>query len=83
MDPQAWRIREVVVDACAAIDAVESGRQPGDTLLAALCHLRLDLLALAADTCDCEAADDACGVVEQIDAALSRVADLLIDREAV
>lgn len=84
MDPQARRIREVVLDACAAIDALKGRGPPEDALVGALYHLRLDLLALAAETCDREAADDACGVVEEIDAALARIADLLaVHREAV
>lgn len=59
MDEYAIRIRDLIVDTCVVT-------QPLGTLL----HTRAELLALAEDTGDGEAADAACGAVVEIDAAV-------------
>ena len=71
MDAVAWKIRELVAESCALVQAVDDGTD--DTVVAVeLEHLRVRLLALADSAEECEAADAACGVVSDIDAALSR-----------
>lgn len=59
MDEDAMRIRDLIVDTCVAT-------QPLERLL----HIRAELLALADDTGDGEAADAACGAVIEIDVAI-------------
>lgn len=60
MDEYAMRIHELIVGTCVV-------SQPLGTLL----HTRAELLALAEDTSDGEAADAACGAVAEIDAAVN------------
>lgn len=65
MDEHATRIRQLIAGTCVA-------SQPAETLLCT----RAELLGLAHETLDREAADDACGAVGEIDAALlDRLAD--------
>lgn len=60
MDEQALRIHELIVGTCVA-------SQPAGVLL----HTRAELLALAEETGDPDAADAACGAVAEIDRAVS------------
>ncbi len=62
MDAEAWRIAELVVEACGLIGGGDVGQ---------LTHLRRELAVLARETQDGEAADTACGVVADIDRALT------------
>lgn len=60
MDKDAMRIQELIVDTCVAT-------HPLGTLL----QTRAELLALAEETSDCDAADAACGAVAEIDVAVN------------
>lgn len=60
MDEYAKRIQDLIVDTCVVT-------QP----LGALLHTRAELLMLAEDTRDADAADAACGAVAEIDAAVN------------
>lgn len=68
MDTGALEISELVVEACARIDALE--HRPSTPAVGELEHLRAHLLMLADETDDHEAADAARGVIADIDAAL-------------
>ncbi len=59
MDEYAKRIQDLIVDTCVV-------SQP----LGALLQTRAELLGLAEDTSDADAADAACGAVAEIDAAV-------------
>jgi len=74
MDAQAWRIAELVVEACGLIDAADG---PGD-----LEHLRHLLVVLSRETIDVEAADAACSVIADIDRALAGMGAHRTDRAA-
>lgn len=60
IDEHAVRIRELIVATCLV-------SQPEAVLL----HARCELVALATDTTEAEAADDAWGAVAEIDAAVA------------
>ncbi|HUH08527.1 MAG TPA: hypothetical protein VML96_12080 [Egibacteraceae bacterium] len=66
MDPVAWRVREVVLEACLLAARCRAGRITDDRTLASLECLRVDLLALAAQTSDLEVAADARDVAREI-----------------
>ena len=70
MDDASQRIRDLVVRAVAAAEAV-----PEVDSHRVLAGLRDELLALCDDTTDTEAADAACGAVHELDAALTRHGD--------
>lgn len=71
MDEYAECIRELIAGTCVA-------SQP----LSALLHTRTRLLALAELTVDPEAADDACGAVAEIDAAVDERSARSVHRRA-
>ncbi|HWB71948.1 MAG TPA: hypothetical protein VG452_07005 [Egibacteraceae bacterium] len=82
--PVGTVIREVVLDACGAIAAVDRGGPAAAAALVSLEHLRAELLAAAADTCEQQDADDACGMVAEIDAVLAAAeARSFLHRQAV
>lgn len=62
MDREADRIRGLILDTC-------DGAQPASALV----EVRAELLALAAQTRDGEAADDACQHAQDLDARLHRL----------
>lgn len=71
MDREAHRIRELIVDTC-------DGAQTD----VALTDARAELLALAAETGDGEAAADACEHARDLDAALRRLDETAPARRA-
>lgn len=77
MDPQAERIRDLVIEASAVVDWLESGRGDLEIVGAALIYLRDELCGLAGQTADVEANDAACEMVDAIDRIL---ADPLVPR---
>lgn len=60
MDEYAKRIQDLIVDTCVVSQPLE-----------ALLQTRVELLGLAEDTSDADAADAACGAVTEIDAAVN------------
>ena len=70
MDTEGRRIRELVIEAGALLEWVETGRADLDVIGAALLYLRDELAHLAGLTADTEAAAAACDVVNGIEAAL-------------
>ncbi|MPZ89307.1 MAG: hypothetical protein GEU81_14815 [Nitriliruptorales bacterium] len=71
MDSEAGQIRELVVEACARIDELD--RPPSARAIGELEHLRDQLLTLADETAEHDAADAACGAGCDIDDALRSV----------
>ncbi len=71
MDPEALRIRELVVEAGAMVDWLASGRGDVEIVGAALLYLRDELSMLADHTADSEACSAACGMIDEIQAALA------------
>jgi hypothetical protein len=69
VDREAGRIAELVAEACGHLQQLTriDGRGDQDGYLE---HVRARLAALAACTCDDEAADEACAMIADIDAAL-------------
>ena len=67
MDPQAQRIRELVIEAGVLIDWLETGRGDLEIVGAALLYLRDELGALADQTADAEACSAACEMVASVD----------------
>ena len=67
MDPQAERICELVIEAGALVDWLETGRGDLEIVGAALIYLRDELCALVGQTADREASDAACEMVDAID----------------
>jgi hypothetical protein len=74
MDTYASRIIELVVEACTLSGSSPPRPADAERIAMALLQLRADLLALAAATTNAEAADAACGAVEEIDDALACLA---------
>lgn len=81
MDAQALRIDELVGEACGLVRRVERG-VAGRELVIELECLRAELLALARGTADQQAADAACGVVGDLDAALDQLGRRTASRAA-
>ena len=71
MDSEAARIRELVIEAGALVDWLETGRGDLEIVGAALIYLRDELCALSEETGDAEACSACCGMVETIDAMLA------------
>ena len=71
MDREALRISELVIEAGALVDWLETGRGDVEIVGAALIYLRDQLCALSEETGDAEACGAACGMVEAIDATLA------------
>lgn len=71
MDPQADRICDLVIEAGALVDWLETGRGDLEIVGAALIYLRDELCALEGQTADAEVADAACEMVESIDRVLA------------
>jgi hypothetical protein len=71
MDREALRIRELVIEAGALVDWLETGRGDLEIVGAALIYLRDELCGLADATADGEACSAACGMVEAIDETLA------------
>lgn len=71
MDPDATRIADLVIEAGALVDWLETGRGDIEIVGAALIYLRDELCALAEHTADADACSAACGMVECIDATLA------------
>lgn len=74
MDAQAWRIAELVVEACGLIDAADGVED--------LEHLRHLLVVLSRETSDAEASEAACSVIADIDRALAELDARRTDRAA-
>ena len=72
MDPEAQRIRELVIEAGVLVDWLETGRGDLDIVGAALLYLRDELCALSGMTGDDEAAGAACEMVATVDGLLAR-----------
>ncbi len=70
MDDDALRIHELVVEAGALLDWLESGRVPAEAAWGTLDALRDELCMLAEHAPDAEACEAARGTVSAIDAAL-------------
>lgn len=70
MDREALRISELVIEAGALVDWLETGRGDLEIVGAALLYLRDELCALSEETGNAEACSAACGMVEAIDATL-------------
>ena len=70
MDREALRISELVIEAGALVDWLETGRGDLEIVGAALLYLRDELCALSEETGDAEACSAACGMVEAVDATL-------------
>lgn len=71
MDPEALRIRELVVEAGVLVDWLETGRGDIEIVGAALLYLRDELCALSDQTGDAEACGAACEMVNAVDALLA------------
>ena len=71
MDMQADRICDLVIEAGALVDWLETGRGDVDIVGAALLYLRDSLSELADQTGDPEARDTACEMVAAIERALA------------
>lgn len=71
MDSDAVRIRDLVIEAGALVDWLETGRGDIEIVGAALLYFRDELCALAEHTGDAEACSAACGMVEAIDELLA------------
>src|SRR5688572_25437992 len=67
MDPQAERIGDLVIEAGALVDWLETGRGDLEIVGAALLYLRDQLCAMVGQTTDAEACDAACEMVDAID----------------
>lgn len=81
MDPDAWRIRELAAETCAALhEAVRCGWD--DARLGELELAAGALSSLAAQTDDDEAADAGRGVVAEVEALLAHAIDPLLARGA-
>jgi hypothetical protein len=70
MDMQADRICDLVIEAGALVDWLETGRGDVEIVGAALLYLRDSLGDLADQTADAEARDTACEMVAAIERAL-------------
>lgn len=81
MDAQAWRIAELVVEACGLIDRAD-GTHPSGPAAHDLEHLRHLLVVLSRETADAESSDAACSVVADIDRALTTLDAHRTDRAA-
>lgn len=82
MDSDARRIRELVIEAGALVDWLESGRGDMEIVGAALIYLRDELDTLAEHTGDAEACSAACGMVATIDQTLANPPAVRGDRAA-
>jgi len=71
MDREAARITDLVIEAGALVDWLETGRGDLEIVGAALLYLRDELCRLADDTQDPEACQAACGMVDAIDELLA------------
>lgn len=71
MDPEALRIRELVIEAGVLVDWLETGRGDLEIVGAALVYLRDELCALSDQTTDPEACSAACDMVNTVDALLA------------
>ena len=71
MDSEAVRIRELVIEAGALVDWLETGRGDVEIVGAALLYLRDELCALTSQTGDAEACSSGCEMVCTIDTALA------------
>lgn len=67
----AARIADLVIEAGALVDWLETGRGDLEIVGAALVYLRDELATLAEHTDDPDACSAACGMVEVIDATLA------------
>ena len=67
MDTHAERIRDLVIEAGALVDWLETGRGDLDIVGAALLYLRDQLCAQVGQSSDTEACDAACEMVDAID----------------
>ena len=72
MDMQANRICDLVIEAGALVDWLETGRGDIEIVGAALLYLRDALCDLASETADSEARDTACEMIAAIERALSQ-----------
>lgn len=70
MDSDAVRIRELVIEAGALVDWLETGRGDLEIVGAALLYLRDELAVLAEHTSDPEACSAGCDMVATIDQTL-------------
>lgn len=71
MDEYMTRIQDLIVGTCVATQS-----------LGVLLHTRAELLMLAEDTSDADAADAACGAVAEIDAAVQALLAPFAQRRA-
>lgn len=71
MDRDAARIADLVIEAGALVDWLETGRGDIEIVGAALIYLRDELSTLAEHTSDPQSSSAACGMVEVIDATLA------------
>ena len=71
MDTEALRIRELIIEAGALVDWLETGRGDLEIVGAALLYLRDELCVLADSTDDGEACSAACGMVDIIEDVLA------------
>ena len=71
MDPEAVRIADLVIEAGALVDWLETGRGDIEIVGAALLYLRDELHVLAEHTGNPEACSAACDMVATIDETLA------------
>ena len=71
MDSEALRIRELVIEAGALLDWMETGRGDLDVVGAALLYLRDELCVLSDLTSEAEAGQAACEMVSSINVLLA------------
>jgi hypothetical protein len=71
MDAAAVRIQDLVIEAGALVDWLETGRGDLEIVGAALLYVRDQLCATAGQTTDAEACDAACEMVDAIDRLLA------------
>lgn len=71
LDAEALRIHELIIEAGALVEWVDSGRGDLDVVGAALLYLRDELAALADTTDSPDACQSACGMVCAIDNTIS------------
>lgn len=71
MDTEALHIHELVVEAGALLEWVQSGTLPGEAVWMTLDRLRSTMCAMADHTSDQDARDAACAAVAEIEALLA------------
>ncbi len=72
MDADAIRIRDLVIEATALVDWLETGRGDLEIVGAALLYVRDELCALSEITADAEACAAACETVAAVDRLLAK-----------